>query len=282
MDIQNNIIFYKMHGSGNDFVIIPPENNFSLDYPTMSLWAKTICTRGFSVGADGLIFLTKKGIKNPLASYKWHFYNSDGSRAEMCGNGSRCAARLACELKIAPPLHVFETDAGPIKAEVSIKEKVVKVQLTPPTNLTLEKEIQIDGKKYKIHHVNTGVPHTVLFFENTRTLDIDHIGKQIRFHKEFEPNGTNVNLVEKIGDNHLYIRTYERGVEGETYACGTGAAACAYIAIKLGLVEMKEINITTSGGENLQVSTDGSDNLYLTGNAVLVYKGELNLKELGL
>jgi diaminopimelate epimerase len=283
MEFDRDILFYKMHGSGNDFVLIPFDQGLDINLKTMSKWAKTICTRKFSVGADGLIFLTKKGIKDPSASYKWHFYNSDGSRAEMCGNGSRCAARLAYELGLAPAHHIFETDAGSIKAEVLPEKNRVKVQLTPPTNYKPRIEIDIDGKdKYLAHYVNTGVPHAVLFFEDTKEIDINYLGRKIRFHETFKPEGTNVNFVQIREGNHLFIRTYERGVEGETYACGTGAAASAYIAKKIGYIKTNEIDITTSGGENLLISLDENDNIYLTGNAVFVFEGKLNLRELGL
>ncbi len=280
MEIHDHVKFYKLHGSGNDFIIIPMEKNkLNLNTNEMSHWAKKLCTRKFSVGADGLIFLTKKGLSVDNASYKWHFYNSDGSRAEMCGNGSRCAARLAYELDYAPEEHIFETDAGPIYAHVYPGQHLVRVQLTKPFDLNMNISLDIDNKNYIVHFVNSGVPHTVVFDENVEELDVKLLGKKIRFHKRFAPKGTNVNFVKVKGKNSLYLRTYERGVEDETYACGTGAAASAYIAYKKGLVKDTEVSVTTSGGEEL-IITIKDNTLYLTGGATLVYQGILNSKEI--
>lgn len=282
MEIHNALKFYKLHGSGNDFIILfMEENDLTLDSNEMSNWAKKLCMRKFSVGADGLIFLTKKGVSLDGASYKWHFYNSDGSRAEMCGNGSRCAARLAYELGLAPEQHLFETDAGPISAHVYPQENLVKVQLTNPFDLKMDLSIDIGQKSFLVHFVNTGVPHTVFFDEDVKKLDVRLLGREIRFHKKFAPKGTNVNFVELKGKNNLFLRTYERGVEDETYACGTGAAASAYIAYKRGLVKEKEIEVITSGGEKLTITIE-DDTLYLTGGATLVYQGKLNLSEINL
>ncbi len=282
MEFDRQITFYKMHGSGNDFVLIYMDDYSHLIDLDMENWARQLCKRRFCIGADGLIFLTQKGISDRRASYKWHFYNSDGSRAEMCGNGSRCAARLAFKLALAPQKHFFETDAGLIEAEVFDKEKIVKVQLTKPKDIQKEIDIELNEQIYKVHFVNTGVPHAVLFFENVNDVDVHFLGSKIRFHEKFQPDGTNVNFVTITPEGSLYLRTYERGVEAETYACGTGAAASAYMANKLGYIQKKDIPVITSGGEKLLISIEKEDTLYLTGGATIVYEGKLNLTEIGL
>ncbi len=271
-----SVDFYKLQGSGNDFVVILKDNiKLSLSYSDMSNWAKKICKRCFGVGADGLIFLEKDDVY----SYRWHFYNSDGSRAEMCGNGSRCVAWLAYNLGIAEKVHKFATDAGPIKAEVFPADDSVNVQLTSPKDLRLDIEIGLPVAGLKVHFVNTGVPHVVIFTEE-EDIDVCKLGKSIRFHSMFSPDGTNVNFVKVKEKGLLFVRTYERGVEKETYACGTGASASVFIANALGLCD-KRVKVVTSGGEELFISIEGKD-IFLKGKVCFIYQGKLNLRGLGL
>ncbi|MFO8032862.1 MAG: diaminopimelate epimerase [Desulfohalobiaceae bacterium] len=265
--------FYKMQGSGNDFVIIL-NDQLQLQKESMALWASRICQPSLGVGADGLIFLhtepQEKGI-----DYRWHFFNSDGSRAEMCGNGSRCAAWLAYHLGLAGKNHILGTDAGPIQAHVSPEQGQVKVQLTSPKDLYLDIELSWSGQELlQVHYVDTGVPHVVYFSEDPDQLDIQALAPGIRYHSRFAPQGANVNLVGFQGPEHLYVRTYERGVEGETLACGTGAAAAAVVARELGLCG-DQIRITTSGQEELNIFLQ-KGLIYLQGAAVLVFAGYLN------
>ncbi|PTN38065.1 diaminopimelate epimerase [Desulfonatronum sp. SC1] len=280
----------KMQGSGNDFVVLD-NRALQLAPDEMPDWAKAVCRKAFGVGADGLILLdtTPPGVD---ADYIWHFYNADGSRAEMCGNGSRCAARLAHELGLAERTHVLGTDAGPIKAEVLPDQDMVKVQLTPHHDLRLGLNIPLESSSldasgqtattssWEAHFVNTGVPHLVVFSPDVAALDVQDLGRRFRNHPRFAPNGTNVNFIQVQDRDNLLLRTYERGVEGETYACGTGAAASALIAHSLGRTG-PEVNIRTSGGELLGI-TIGQDAVFLTGNAVLVFMANLNLRSLGL
>ncbi|UIJ38766.1 diaminopimelate epimerase [Desulfobaculum bizertense] len=270
--------FYKMQGSGNDFVVI---DNRTLKLPreAMSEWASKICPRAFGVGADGLIFLENAPEGSEL-DFVWHFYNADGSRAEMCGNGSRCAARLGHELGFGSRTLVFGTDAGPIHAEVSESLDIVKVELTPPLDLALNAELDVDGQKISVHFVNTGVPHAVTIWDDVASLDVVKLGRALRNHPHFAPAGTNVNFIEIKDKNHILIRTYERGVEGETYACGTGNAASALIAHELGLVDA-EVELTTSGNEILNISIE-KDTVFLQGKAIKTYKGEMYLEALGI
>jgi diaminopimelate epimerase len=269
MSTRQNIPFFKMQGSGNDFVLI---DNRSLQIPVehMASWAKTFCPRAFSVGADGLIFLQEAPSGDP-ADYIWHFYNADGSRAEMCGNGSRCAAFLAHRLGLAGAEHVLGTDAGPIRAKVYPELEEVQVQLTPVRQIQTGIDLDMDGTALTVHFANTGVPHAIVIMDAVHEANVLELGRSIRRHQHFSPAGTNVNFIQMTGRNSLLLRTYERGVENETYACGTGAAASVAIAHALDLVD-DSVLVTTSGGERLEILIQG-ENIHLKGRAVLVYEG---------
>lgn len=271
------IYFYKMHGCGNDFVLI---DNRALSVPVsqMEKWAVALCNRTLGIGSDGLIFL--ESAKAPGLDYAWHFYNADASRAEMCGNASRCAARLALELGLAGPKQVFGTDAGPIKAEVDTDTDLVTVQLTAPKDLRLDLEAPLPGRVLTVHFVNTGVPHAVVILDQVAELDVAGLGAAIRYHDRFAPAGTNVDFVRIVDKNNMIMRTYERGVEGETQACGTGAAASALIGRALGLTG-ETVSVRTSGGQILGIAIKG-DEVFLTGPAVKVFQGELYLAAVGL
>ena len=263
--------FTKMSGSGNDFIIIDNmDKKFSTD--EIKKFIPLLCRRKLSIGADGFIILEPSAI----ADFKWRFFNADGSEAEMCGNGSRCAAKFAYFNKIAPANLKFETIAGIIEAEV--KKNTVKVLMTKPFNLKLDYEIYINNKKYYISSINTGVPHVVKFVKELENYDVYRMGKLIRFHELFQPNGTNVNFVSVENNYTLNIRTYERGVEDETLACGTGSVAAALIAYKKGFVK-KPVNVNNRGGETLVIDFTGNNNdfekVYLEGDAKFIYKGTI-------
>lgn len=277
-DPDTRVECFKMHGSGNDFVLI--DNRFlHLSGQRMPAWAGIICHRSFGVGADGLIFLDApppgKGV-----DYVWHFFNADGSRAEMCGNGSRCAARLAWVLGMAPREHVLGTDAGPINAHVLPEDDLVKVQLTPYTDMRLHLDLELRHPVLEAHFVNTGVPHLVLLVPDISAIDVQGIGRAYRRHPGFAPAGTNVNFVQILDRNNLLLRTYERGVEGETLACGTGAAASALISLLLGLTG-DNVLLKTSGRETLGIAVE-NERVFLTGKAVLVFTARLDAHALGL
>lgn len=276
-------VFYKMHGSGNDFVLF---DNRQAQVPVdkMSEWAAKLCPRAFGIGADGCIFLESAPEGSDLA-FIWHFYNADGSRAEMCGNASRCATKLAVELGFAGPELTFGTDAGPIQGTVLDGGHVVKVQLTQPKDIQLSFPLEVDGRSVTAHFADTGVPHTVIFQDSLNVPDIDaldipKLGAAVRYHEHFAPRGTNANFAQITDRSHIRLRTYERGVEAETYACGTGAAATALVANSLGLTD-NEVTLTTSGGETLAISLENGV-VYLTGKAIKVYTGELDPASVGL
>lgn len=275
-----SVPFYKMQGCGNDFVAI---DNRDLGVPesVMDMWARKVCARAFGVSADGIFFLDESD--DPKLDYRWHFYNSDGSRAEMCGNASRCAGKLAHAIGLAPAEHSFGSDAGPIKAQVKLEGPDagrVKVQLTPPVGTEININLDVDGQPMTIHFADTGVPHVVVFVDDIEALDIMDIGPKIRYHDHFAPAGTNVNFTQVINENTMLLRTYERGVEAETYACGTGAAAAQLIANTLGLTG-NHADLTTTGNEVLTIFLEDGT-VFLQGAAELTFKGEMYLEPLGL
>jgi len=272
--MSTTITFTKMSGSGNDFILIdnrqgavPPELGPEL--------AKTVCRRKVAVGADGLILIEN----DREVDFSWRFFNADGSVAEMCGNGGRCAARFAHLIGICGSRLAFRTLAGVIQAEVF--DRRVKLQLTTPHSLRLDQLLDVDGRRVTVHAVNTGVPHAVVVVDGASELDSYDIvgeGRKVRFHGHFAPAGANVNFVALVGPHSLAVRTYERGVEDETLACGTGATAAALVAVAKGLVE-PPVTVRTSGGEVLAVHFHGGKGLpqkaFLEGEVRIIYQGRL-------
>ncbi len=266
------IPFTKMSGAGNDFIICDHRKPFLAENEMAEL-ARLICRRKFSVGADGLILIEN----DPQVDFLWHFYNADGSLAEMCGNGARCAARFAYDLGIAPASMRFKTVAGVIEAEII--EAAVKLKMTTPVDLRLDQQITINSKEISGHHINTGVPHVVIFVDDITKVPIIEQGRAVRNHAVYQPAGANVNFVEMRGAQELYVRTYERGVEGETMACGTGAVAAALIAARIRRA-VSPVRIITSGGDSLYIhfrlDTDKDvHEVYLEGPAHTIYSGQL-------
>ncbi|MEW6720335.1 MAG: diaminopimelate epimerase [Thermodesulfobacteriota bacterium] len=244
---REGIPFSKINGSGNDFLLIDNRGGAmeGIDRPA---FASKVCDRARSVGADGVIVVEP----SEKADFRWDFYNADGSRAEMCGNGGRCAARFACARKIAGAEMSFETTAGIIRASVSGRR--VKLQMTAPRGLALDRTLTLDGKEFVYSFLDTGVPHAALFVPDIDHVDVAGIGRGIRRHEAFAPRGTNVNFVQ-VREGLLHVRTYERGVEGETLACGTGAVASAILASLKGIAS-PPVTVRTSGGEMLTVHFD--------------------------
>jgi diaminopimelate epimerase len=265
------IPFIKMSGSGNDFILIDNRQRI-LDGDQLADFVRRVCARKFSVGADGLILIEPSTRVN----FRWRFFNADGSEAEMCGNGGRCAARFAVLQGIAPPRMSFETLAGVIAAEVEGRR--VKVQMVRPFGMELNLRIRIDEQEHALHFINTGVPHAVEIVEEARRVEGVDLGRKIRFHPRFQPAGTNANFVQPIDRRHLKVRTYERGVEDETLACGTGAVASTLIAAALGLAD-SPVAVETSGGEILNIyfqrREKDFEGVFLEGDTRLVYEGNL-------
>jgi diaminopimelate epimerase len=202
---STSIPFFKAQGSGNDFVILD-NRNLRVPEQDMADWARKLCRRAFGIGADGLILLDN-APDGADADYIWHFYNADGSRAEMCGNGSRCATRLAVELGMAEAEHVLGTDAGTVRAQVFADEDEVRVQLTPIEGLALD--LGLTGPEGKpVHFANTGVPHAVVVVDDLQGVDIAKAGSELRYHDHFAPAGTNANFIQVVDRTHLQLRTY--------------------------------------------------------------------------
>jgi diaminopimelate epimerase len=264
------IPFTKMSGSGNDFIIIDHRRPL-LDGVGLKAFVQKACRRRVSVGADGLI-LVETSAK---ADFKWRFFNADGSEAEMCGNGGRCVARFAALKGIAGPSLTFETLAGILSARVDGKR--VKLELTKPFGLKIDEIVTVNGVGLTLSSLNTGVPHAVLFVEDTKDLDIVSLGRSVRFHEHFAPKGTNADFVwlEKGG---LSVRTYERGVEDETLACGTGVVASALVAAFKAKVK-SPVSVRTQGGEVLLVHFEiqGQDvrRVFLEGDVHVIYEADM-------
>jgi len=249
-----------MVASGNDFVVIGCKVAGNL-----SLLARKVCDRKFGIGADGLLVLDKSRV----ADVRMRIFNADGSEAEMCGNGARCAAMFT-----GPKVKSLETMAGLIGVKVNGDK--VGVNLTKPHGLQLDIPIIVEGRALGVNFINTGVPHAVIFASGLKDIEITAIARPIRYHKHFSPRGTNVDFVEVLGKSAIMVRTYERGVEDETLACGTGSAASALIfAIKSGVRD--KIMVHTRGGEVLRVSFKREglnfNEVWLEGKAQVVYKG---------
>lgn len=266
---MKKIPFYKMQGSGNDFILIDNRRNI-LKGRILKDLAIAVCHRHYSVGADGLIVI----VPSKKADFKWRFFNADGSEAEMCGNGSRCAARFAYLKKIAGKNMAFETLAGIIHAQV--KNEQVKVHLTDASGLRMNIAVPLDSGLRMGHFINTGVPHLVYLSKDLDGEDVDRTGRTTRYHVLFKPAGTNVNFVQILGKHRIRIRTYERGVEGETLACGTGSVAASLVAGALGAV-VSPVGVVTWSGEKLTVSfersADGFSNIHLEGGTQLICEG---------
>jgi diaminopimelate epimerase len=268
---MDGLRFVKMCGSGNDFILVDNRAG-SLDESNLPGLIAAICRRRLSVGADGVILI--EGSKT--ADFRWRFFNADGSSAEMCGNGARCAARFACRLGICGPQVRFETEAGLVEARVEGVR--VKVKMTDPQDLRLDIRIDLASGALTASSINTGVPHVVVLGAGIEDLDVAGLGREIRFHPQFAPAGTNVDFIGPEAPGAIAIRTFERGVEGETLACGTGAVAGALVAAcKLGLAS--PVRVHTAGGEVLTVYFDGSRgrfcDVYQEGDARLIYEGLL-------
>ncbi|WP_456397553.1 diaminopimelate epimerase [Desulfurobacterium sp.] len=265
--------FSKLEGTGNDFIIIDNRTHFISNFLSkkglnIETFVQTICNRKRGIGADGLILIEKS---HP-ANFKWEFFNADGSRASMCGNGARCAARFAFEKQIAPKEMTFETEAGLIKATVN--GRTVKVLMTEPYDINLKCKVITENKDIKGAFLNTGVPHFVTFVEDIENVDVEKLGREIRFHEMFKPEGTNVNFVQ-FKSGKLFVRTYERGVEGETLACGTGSVAAAIVFSKL-FSEEPPIMVMTRSGETLTIYFDNQfKEIFLEGNTSWICDGKL-------
>lgn len=275
---KKTIKFTKMAGAGNDFLVIEAHNG--TDYKDLAIKA---CDRTNGVGADGILVLDR----SKKDDYRMRIINADGSEAEMCGNGARCiSSYIVKNLKPKKKLFSIETLAGTILGEA--KGEVARVRLSDPKDYRPNIDLNLGGRDIHVHYIDTGVPHTIVYVDGLKNINVNQIGPTIRYHKKFEPRGTNANFVEQLNDNLVALRTYERGVEGETRACGTGAVATALVsylqqnpkALSQG-VKGAKMNVLTASGETLEVTFDISGgkitNVWLKGSAKFIADGKYYL-----
>ncbi len=270
-----------MSGAGNDFVVIDNRKGI---VKRRSAAARKLCDRRWGIGADGLLLLEK----SKKASYRMMYFNADGSYGGMCGNGGRCIAKFAVDLGLVKADHSFEALNYLYRARVE-NEKVA-LWMKDPKDLQLNIVLRLSNRMVNTYYVDTGSPHVIIPLEELKgrglklqDVDIESLGREVRYHKRFLPRGTNVNLVEPMSENTIRIRTYERGVEAETLACGTGSIAAALIAHQL--YGMKSpVNVEPKSGVRLAVAFEWSDDKYksirLTGPAVTTFIGEVDLRVL--
>lgn len=273
--------FWKMNGAGNDFIII---NNIKEQIPQDKLpkIVKTLCERHMSIGADGFMVVEA----SDRADYKMLFYNSDGSMGEMCGNGARCICRYGYETGLAGTVQKVETTAGIVTGQ-RIDRRQYKVRLND-LSVIEDRPIEVDGKTYTCTYVelgNPGIPHAVVPMADLKNYPTDKLfalGRKMRYHSAF-PKGANINFYELIGTDHLYERTYERGVEDFTYACGTGTGSLVTALTLQNKVSGHNVNVDMVGGRLvIDINRTGShiDDIYLTGPTNIVAKGEITDEDL--
>jgi len=264
--------FTKMNGAGNDFVML---DNRLGDLQLAADQISRICDRHRGVGADGVLILERAANG---ADFRMRYYNADGGEAEMCGNGARCFARYAS--RVAGPMEElsFETPAGVIGAE--LQGDLVRLQMSEPKQMRLGMTIPLPDQQVAAHFVNSGVPHVVVPVDDLEKAEVRQLGSAVRRHDLFAPKGTNVNFLKERGPRQIAIRTYERGVEDETLACGTGVVASALIFSAVKNVE-GPIGVLVRGGSELEVGFekegDQFKNVTLTGPAEFVFEGTIDI-----
>ncbi len=264
--------FTKMNGAGNDFILIDNRTgHVHLDRTQIA----RLCDRHRGIGADGILLLEKASNH---ADFRMRYFNADGGEAEMCGNGARCFARFANKVAGAEAKISFETPAGVISAKLA--GDLVTLQMTEPTDLKLNIKLAVADENKTVHFINSGVPHVVIPVSRVNDIDVHGEGSCIRHHKMFSPKGANVNFIEKRGPKEIAVRTYERGVEAETLACGTGIVASALVFAATENAA-SPITVIARGGDKLRVGFERSDdafrNVTLSGPAEFVFEGAIEI-----
>ena len=277
--------FWKMNGAGNDFIIL---NNIQEGLPAEAfpVLARTLCTPHRSLGADGFMVVEPAQGEG---DFRMRFSNSDGAVGEMCGNGARCICRYGYETGLAGPTQRVETTAGLVIGE-RISQRAYRVRLNDPTTLSLHEELAAEGAVWPCAYVelgNPGLPHAVVPYPGLAGADpqaLFRLGRALRNHPRF-PKGANVNFYEVTGPNQVLEKTYERGVEDFTLACGTGTGSVVTVLTLLGQVSGQGVQVTMAGGVltvDVERQGDQVTGLYLTGPTNLVAKGEIFDEELVL
>lgn len=261
--------FDKMEGAGNDFILVDNRPRLIPEEHKVRL-VKDCCRRSFGIGADGMIFVQN----DPEFDFAWDFYNSDGSPAEMCGNGARCVARFARKIGAAGERMTFRSLAGPIQAELT--DRGAKVRLPDADIPSGPDSLELNGSSIQVWSLNTGVPHAVVRVPDLEAVDVAQIGRLLRYHHHFIPAGTNVNFFSPLDGSRLAIRTYERGVEDETLACGTGSVATCIVAGTF-FDMVSPITAVTHGGGDLvihfRVKSRRAVDVFLEGDARVTFTG---------
>lgn len=277
--------FWKMNGAGNDFILLD-NRQLQLPQECFSQLARHLCERRLSLGADGLMV-----VEHPRedGDYRMIFYNADGSMGEMCGNGARCICRYGYENGLAGEIQRVETTAGLLTGQ-RIDARQYRIRLQDPSVIRLEDRVEVDGIQYPCAYVelgNPGIPHAVVPIENLRQIpeeELFALGRKLRYHPAF-PKGANVNFYEILGPNHIYERTWERGVEGFTYACGTGTGSLAVVLTLQGKVTSGPVRVDMTGGRlvvDAHCENGHISHLYLTGPTNIVAVGDITDEELPL
>jgi diaminopimelate epimerase len=264
--------FTKMNGAGNDFILI---DNRAGDVHLNRNQIARLCDRHRGIGADGILLLE---TASDHTDFRMRYFNADGGEAEMCGNGARCFARFANKVARKKGKVSFETPAGLIAAELT--GDLVSLQMTEPTDMRLNIKLPVAGKAPAVHFINSGVPHVVIPVSRIDEVDVRREGAAIRHHEMFSPKGANVNFIEQRGPSKIAVRTYERGVEDETLACGTGIVASALIFAATENVR-SPVTVLARGGDELQVefkkTGDQFRSVILTGPAEFVFEGTIEI-----
>jgi len=268
---QEPLAFAKMSGAGNDFVVIDNRNGGVTDPGELT---RRICTRRISVGADGLILIENSG----RATFRMRYYNSDGGLSDFCANGTRCAARFAFMNVIAGRKMTIETDAGIVGAEIA-DHGLVTLVLPSPRNFTADRPLVIGNTTVHGSAILVGVPHYVVFLRaDLWSQDIEPLGRSIREHRDLQPHGANVNFVVVRDPSSIEIRTYERGVEAETLACGSGIVAAVSVGAMFGRLK-SPVSVLTRSGITVEVAFEPGDggvqDVRLKGDARLIYRATL-------
>lgn len=268
--------FTKMHGAGNDFIVLDNRWYRFSDEELADL-AETWCPRRFGVGADGLLALGE--AESDDVAYRMRYVNADGSWATMCGNGARCLAQFALAADFEGPELAFETDAGRYHATVS-EEQPDRVRLYVPPASQLDLDVTMDTDTSEpVHFIHTGTEHLVIFVPDLDAVPLEEWAPPLRNDPRVQPTGANVNVVEVENSGTLHVRTYEKGVEAETLSCGTGVLAAAAIAEAQDHVTDNPVTVHTAGG-TLTVGTTATtrgEERYLEGPVVTVFRGTLNV-----
>ncbi len=264
--------FTKMNGAGNDFVMLDNrDGQLQLDQAAIA----KLCDRHRGVGGDGLLMVEPAQAG---ADFRMRYYNADGGEAEMCGNGARCFGRFAGRLSGRTEAVSFETIAGVITARLLGDN--VQIEMSEPQSLQLQTPLDVAGESHTIHFLNTGVPHAVAFVDDLDAVNVRQLGAGLRYHPHFAPKGTNANFAKRIDAQTIAIRTYERGVEDETLACGTGMVASALIFHELTSAP-SPVKVQVRGGDTLEVAFEKHAGTYrnvkLTGPADFVFDGQVAL-----